>query len=621
MGIGTKDQMERNRQLVLYTGTDANRTYSRNLAKWRDALDRAKAITAGVAPSSLRLEHVLSRTPSLPERIPRNEDDTLKGYSVWSGRVDNDCPCTRKCEPDEVCLLGTKHPVICTISTTSNFATWDGTRHNGIALLVLGWAYVLTADLAERRGQELEYLDQPRVDRGGDPTLQLVRLDYATARERVWWNRLLGDLAYGVKGEQASPWTVQTENFGVFFADNNGNTATDSPPTPPPSAREAAVFVSRFCRSLGLGSQCTAALAVALTLPLRSSAKRSASVTIELPALCLPEAVGPAGEFVIDDAAVAVQPPPEFALLGRFMALSINPLIFGPALWSAFWAPGVPCNYSAAWTRAVHRILEPILSAGDLALFAKVMACISEDLAPLWLGMALGGSSGMANKVLTYLADVVPYPAARPSMTAAAWTGVPNSFLDVHPPGPHVRPNGCVSRAQVWRLRHDFHTVYEDGPTNFPRMPPLGWPPFGTMREEDVELELRRHLRCNHQWTYEGWTWRPGTDVDKGLPDLSGARTKARSTVAIPRRARTVRIPHKHLKSIRTASKTVTEHIFWWANSQVEKGMGGTIVQPIPSGRQTADAGGSPTRPASFNPERIRAWRDDVVQKNWAARH
>jgi len=48
--------------------------------------------------------------------------------------------------------LRSKHPVRCILSTSSSFSVWNGTPNNGIPILVLAWAYILNASLAERQG-------------------------------------------------------------------------------------------------------------------------------------------------------------------------------------------------------------------------------------------------------------------------------------------------------------------------------------------------------------------------------------------------------------------------------------------------------------------------------------
>jgi hypothetical protein len=120
---------------------------------------------------------------------------------------------------------------------------------------------------------------------------------------------------------------------------------------------------------------------------------------------------------------------------------------------------------------------------------------------------------------MPFLDELRSYPHTHPSVDAAAWTGIPQSFMDIHPPGPYLQ-GGKISRANIWRLRHDCHQNYEDD--SFLATPRYGWAPFGTMRENDVELELLDHLSCSHQWKYDFWTWLPSGIRDTGILDARG---------------------------------------------------------------------------------------------------
>lgn len=66
--------------------------------------------------------------------------------------------------------------------------------------------------------------------------------------------------------------------------------------------------------------------------------------------------------------------------------------------------------------------------------------------------------------------------------------------------------------------------------------PQYGWPPFGTMRIDYVELELLDHFNCSHQWKYDYWTWLPSGLKDKGFLDTRKDRDLLKEPLDLHRR-------------------------------------------------------------------------------------
>ncbi|KAB5513531.1 hypothetical protein GE09DRAFT_1208979 [Coniochaeta sp. 2T2.1] len=438
-------------------------------------------------------ETILSRTPSLPRHIP-SDATTIEGYSSWTNSEPL-CGLEKRGKVRRFVLRKT-HAINCRVSLAPDFSAWEDTPNNGITLLVLAWSYILTADLAERQCLGMEYL--PRQPSNGQ--LPTLRLDYALPQERAWWKAIAA---------WVSPWAVQVEDIGLDIADEEGDTTQR-----PPNAREAAGFLARLCSAFGLGQQCSAAIAAVLTFPLHASVVTGKPATIELPRLSLIHRFSNPGE----------EPPPhEFRHLGYYMSLSLCPTILGPLLWSVCWEPGVPCQFAGAWLGPIAAVLRPIIENKKLELLAKVLSFT--NVAPLWLGVALCGARGIIKSILYSIDGLRQYAHTEPDSDSAAWTGIPQSFLHTRSPGPYLQKDGMVSRADVWRLRHDCYREYED--TTFEHPPAHGWPPFGRMREEDVELEIRPHLRCSHHWSYSFWTW-----VPVGVADTGFSPVKVRYNVA-----------------------------------------------------------------------------------------
>lgn len=442
-----------------------------------------------------------------------------------------------------------RHPTDCVLSSSPNFRTWEGESNNGIALLTLGWAYILTASLAERQGLRMEYAPF----RTQHPGMTKLGLEYASPTERSWWTAIVGrGVGWSICGGQVAPWAVSLDDIGVEIdGDVDGGKHA-------PTSREAACYLARFCRAYGLGNQSSAALAAALSLPLHASTTYLRPATIELPRPSLPDCAGSPSP---DEC------PSDFQFIGYLMTLSLCPWAFGSSLWSIFWEPDVPCNFAGAWLGPIATILERIIDDNNLELLAKVLSFA--NVAPLWLGVALCGKRTIIKSILPSLAELRDYPYARPNVDAAAWTNTTQSFMDNRRMGPYLH-DGKISRSDVWRLRHDCHAEYSDD--GFLYTPPYGWPPFGEMRVQDLELELLHHLRCSHAWSYSHWTWAQSQITDGGIPN---ACLPLEQGWTVDENVQ----PNDH-ESLNNhdVSMTATKAVFWWCCGQVERGFGHVIV-------------------------------------------
>lgn len=387
-------------------------------------------------------------------------------------------------------------------------------------------------------------------------TAAVLDLHYASPKERRWWKALVTRGAgWSLPCGRIAPWVVAVEDIGIQISGH----ATES--HQPPTAQEAARYLSRLCYVYDLGNQASAALGAALTIPLQASMNPLKSAKIELPRPSLDLCVrSPRSAPTLVD----------FESIGYYMTLSLRHEALGSSLWSVFWDPNVPCNFAGAWLVPIATLLEPIILSNNLEFLAKVLS--PHSMSPLWLGVALCGKGALINSILPSLTKLLDFPFFRPSLDAAAWTGAAQSFFESS-----QTPLGLdctVSRADVWRLRHDCSKRYADD--TFAHTPPYGWPPFGRMQATDVELEIREHLGCSHGWEYSHWSWSLG-ETDSGFSvNSSHAYHKPEEswTVAgsIPGINETEREMVYHV------SELATKAVFWWSYGQVERGFGGTIV-------------------------------------------
>lgn len=146
-------------------------------------LSRAKAIS--LPTESLNLRQILARAPSIPDKIP-SKVQYIEGHSTWKNS-DVLCPLKTRTEKARIILLRKRYRTICTISTSNNFRVWGSKTNNGIALLVLGWAYILSAELAERQGLPMEYVSPLSMPSG----LTALNLDYTSPHELAWWKAVV----------------------------------------------------------------------------------------------------------------------------------------------------------------------------------------------------------------------------------------------------------------------------------------------------------------------------------------------------------------------------------------------------------------------------------------------
>ncbi|KFA76186.1 hypothetical protein S40288_10097 [Stachybotrys chartarum IBT 40288] len=533
-------------QLVCYDGEDANSVITRSSSVWREARRAAEAMHA-LPANTLNLKALLSRAPQMPDVIPNTR--WIKGFSTWEN-TSGACSLKQKSERTWKIHLRKKFPTKFGISSSKNFTRWEGSQNNGIALLVLGWAYILSASLAERQNIRIEYQEPLAPPSSMHQSPIIVNPSYASPQELAWWKALTND-RWMVKDteNQVLPWSVEGSEMKIEIV---GRVVTIEAP---PTAKQAAQYLARFCRAYSLGTQCTAALAAVLCIPLHSSRSALHPVKLDLPRPHLSKRRAPGNH----------RPPPEFRFLGYFMTLSIEPWILGPSLWSVFWDPDVPCNFAGAWMGPIAAILKPVIDDNNLELLVRIMSFT--HAAPLWLGIALAGKNEMIRSIMPYLTKAQDFADACPSMDAAAWFGQPQSFMDLRSSEPLVK-DGQVSRAHVWRLRHDFHTEYEEA--DYSQPPAFAWPPFGKMRIQDVEFEIRDHLQCSHCWSYNYWTWLPGRSTDKGF---SWDHSTTASRVRPPASPIHPASPDPMQNNL-DVSKRITEKVFQWCHDQVEEGFG-----------------------------------------------
>jgi len=589
----------------LFTKEEFQTVFSRSYKRWKAALTAAKSMRPGQFPDHVYdLKALLFRIPAIPDEIP-NSMKTLEGYSTWKSS-DITCPLETITEAPHRFAFRYRKPLRFAVSTSADFQVWDGTPNNGIALLVLAWAYILNANLLERQGLEIQSV--PFQSEGSTPTsphtsITTLDLSYADQRELAWWRAITKpDATFQAVDEQFYPrWSVCIEDIGrIRVVGKWDGVEMGDDDLSLPSSQEAAVYLARLCAAYNLGNQCSAALAAVLCFPLHTIVKPPK-----------PRFTSNATNYL--NPSEIRDPPPDFKHLSYYLTLGMSRFTLATTLDSSFWEPDVPCTLAGASMRPIRLIITPEIQCEQHELLVKIISF--SRAAPLWLGTMICGhypwmSATLDNSLWNYL----------DARDTAAWTGIPNSFMDLQRPGPYLR-GGMVTRADVWRLRHDCHGSYDGYVEDYSDRPINGWEPFGSMAMEDVELEIRDHLLCSHQWSYSHWTWRHNSHTDAGfVPD--GRPSFSTHSLLDPRLNLSIteplhddddgkepRLTAADAKAIRLISRFTTESTFRWCYNQVERGLTGTVVPPRHFGDSPIS---SESRASSVESEWIKDWLERI---------
>lgn len=402
------------------------------------------------------------------------------------------------------------------------------------------------------------------------------------------------------RGEKRLPWAVLLEDV-CSLEIYQGESTPDSLQLP--RAKTAATYLARFCAAYNLGDQVEAAFAAALCIPTRSSCEpfNQKLNRITLPLVSLPSSPDLPESYE--------NLPPYLESLSYFMTLSLSSNVSRAFLESVLWQPDVPCNLAGWVLQAAYKVLGPVIQSEDYELLAKVLS--GTNAAPLWLG------SAVCNWM--YPLDFCMKSGdnfSRMTAEVAPWTGIARSFFDIESPGPYLKPNDMISRADVWRLRHDCAHEYL-GDEDYRITSPLPWRPFGFMHSKDAEVEIQDHIKCSHQWKYQFWTWLlPPTHIsDNGYTIES---CQPRSPMPLPlanmdnqKRGLEV-IDEENMEVMRRISRNVTRRVFFWCAHQIERGFTHNVVprhrfddEQIPDEQQGDKI--------NVDPDKICEWRDKVM--------
>lgn len=331
-------------------------------------------------------------------------------------RVASNCPTTIVFSPGP-------HP-------TTSFLNHIARESTHVPILVLAWAYILSARWAElipgagisynsRNQAQLNSSNGPQGLEDDDTSVvvDIGDVDDAAAR---WWAAVLaadGGWDASIRSDTGvllcSPWSIRTQPGPTFTISAKVQPCSAMENSRPASFGTALRYLSEYCHLHDLAEQSQAALAAALLIPVaKFDAKR-----IKLPVPRLPRKATRSHEKP------QALPPwdMEPRQLDRLLTLSCNARGVKALLNSIFFEPDVACNSCGAWLQGSFAFLDSD-RAGDPRVLLSTFVERDPGLGFLWLGAFITGAEERClQEARTGWWKV--------DISAAAWTGTHASFI------------------------------------------------------------------------------------------------------------------------------------------------------------------------------------------------
>lgn len=470
-------------------------------------------LNSGFDLRRFELRNMLGRVPPLPDRLTYGL--TRSCSSNW--HVTGSANCESSGRPIQVPPVQLNWDIIAPTKVTLNggsFHAWfefEGGQSNLLAILVLAWSYILSARLTELQGQDgcgIAYTESraPLCRAHESASGFLLDVGVVAARELRWFTAVLAPgsgfkytLPQQIGFSPHSPWKLSVVAPSIPFSICCGESCEDFDPhgQTPLTSYEALQSVVALCNSHGVSlCQLHAALATAILLPTHNYLQVDA-------ALPYPE-IHKTGHT-----AMTIRPDDLDRLFGDlpcYITLSCAVEVIMSSLCGIFWNPDVSCNLVSPWLQPVWdlRVMKEVQSVSGR--YAEVVALICAGRAPSLAFLSIATSiSGLTFKILDQVSSGQP-PLDK---HAYAWTGVPQSFMDVEGEGGYYKMRSSkayIRRSDCWRLRRippttDDGLYYRIGP--FTPWKPPGW---GLLR--NCPLRTQVHMDCDrHAIAYQGVSW------------------------------------------------------------------------------------------------------------------
>lgn len=521
-------------------------------------------------PSSLC--SVFPNHPYFPERLKVDKSFSItaivKGRTTWTTSRG---PCDLSSFHEEMVLhVAATSPTTIGFSSgphsTTGFENHAARERPHVPILVLAWAYILSARWAELiPGATISYhiSHQAQLNSGNRPNgleddgnsvvVDIGDVDDAAAR---WWTAVLaadGGWDASIRSDTGvhlcSPWSIRTQqgpNFTVFANVQPGSVTKNSRSA---SFSTAIRYLSEYCHHHDVAEQSQAALAAALLIPVAKFDSRR----IKLPISRLPRKTPRSQEKPQVLPSWDMEP----RQLDRLLTLSCNARGVKALLNSVFFEPDVPCNSCGAWLQGSFAFLDSEKAENPSVLLNTFMER-DPGLGFLWLGAFITGAEERClqeARMGWWKLDI----------SAAAWTGTLASFIQEPvtkaPPGAQE-----ISRADECRLMYLSHEPDHAVPPLFP------FAPFGCTAMEDTDLDVRRHARCSaaHGLEYSCFTWdcQDGKKVEQGKNGTLATPIRAKAGKPSFNSNNSFAVDYDSLDPEDEVSEMVTRNVFTWLRGE-----------------------------------------------------
>ncbi|KAK4119392.1 hypothetical protein N657DRAFT_674917 [Parathielavia appendiculata] len=469
--------------------------YERSFRAW-SALYHAAIDQPGLPVSYLDIQSAFRQHPSFPRDLRLEHVKYAKHSHVQIGVVSrNPIPLSVAAAPERE------------MRWASWFARGD---QNYLAVLILAWAYVLSARWAEIMPESVSvvYTSSKADDHNPDaPTTPLpdhlsleVDISDAGPDEARWWAAVLapgqGWQATMLLGQDTffAPWSVRLQPGYRFMLSTKSAFRGDLAVAP--SFSEALRFLGNFCVRRNIADQSQAALAAVLLFPSMGTGQG-----LQLPAFATSRLDGPTGV----SSSVPQQQCQDLNCelrhscvhqgdrLDRLITLSCHIRGIRPMLLSSFYDPRVECNAVAPWLQGALAAIDVVAQDNPLVL-GRMLMDRQPKVAPLWLGITV---LGLQKRLLQDVGSgLIPI-----DLHSAVWSGTIQSFIQEPVSDPLVA-DGQVARADQCRLLFLSRSGSHD------RVPVCQWRPFGGTPLEHTDVEVRVHAKCKgHGLRYQGFMW------------------------------------------------------------------------------------------------------------------
>lgn len=515
---------------------------------------------------------VFPNHPYFPEKLKVDKSfsnaASVRGETTWTTSRG---PCDLSSFQEEVVLqVALNYPTTIVFSSdphpATRFLSHVAKESIHIPILVLAWAYILSARWAELiPGAEIsDYTShQAQLEFGNGPlgleddehhvVVDVGEVDDAAAR---WWTAVLaadGGWDASIRNDTGvllcSPWSIRTQPGPNFTVSANIQPCPGTKDSRPASFSNAFRYLTEYCHLHDVAEQSQAALAAALLIPMAKYDSRR--INLPIPRL--------------QRKAKSSQPKPQEVpscemkprQLDRLLTLSCNARGVKALLNSIFFEPDVPCNICGAWLQGSFAFLDSD-KARDPRILLSTFIQRDRGLGFLWLGAFLTGAEERCLQEARagwWKVDI----------SAAAWTGTHVSFIQE--PATKAPPDAQeISRADECRLMYLSHERDHAVPPLFP------FAPFGCTAMEDTGLDVGRHARCSaaHGLEYSSFTWdcQSGKKVEQGRNETLPISIRAKAGKPPVTGKNSFVVDYGNLDSEDEVSEMVTRNAFTWLRGE-----------------------------------------------------